>query len=291
VELSDKAASNYKMAENESVVLETSLTTCHVGEPPANSAAHLLLFSGRGLFFLVCSFRQVAEKYVMHASDITMKSPGDPNEGAQWRSGDEEYKHDNSATLAAYSNTADILMDNNKFAMAAKICKKMGAINEKEHNTAEAIKSYGMAANWSANKQISRDAHLTALVSCSLLLLLPYVSFVSHMSEHAKSFAKRNYVDNAFVDAEDSKRAIIKPQTPDVGIQRMKQEMMRNKIKQANENGDSQEAMRILEMVIQTSNESNDPDVKNIIKEAATKVRQQASTHTSTTARRSFLDR
>jgi hypothetical protein len=111
------------------------------------------------------------------------------------------------------------------------------------------------------------------------------------MSEHAKSFAKRNYVDNAFVDAEDSKRAIIKPQTPDVGIQRMKQEMMRNKIKQANENGDSQEAMRILEMVIQTSNESNDPDVKNIIKEAATKVRQQASTHTSTTARRSFLDR
>jgi tetratricopeptide (TPR) repeat protein len=113
-------------------------------------AAHLWLFSAHRLFSLLCLFRQEAgETYEKCANIIATKLSDEHSVGIQWENAAKAYKNVNSAAaLAAYSNAVAILMDNNKFAMAAKIWKEMGAINEKEHNTAEAIKTYEKAANW-----------------------------------------------------------------------------------------------------------------------------------------------
>ena len=42
-------------------------------------------------------------------------------------------------------------MENNKFAMAAKIWKEMGTLHEKEHNAVGAMSCFQKAADWCAH--------------------------------------------------------------------------------------------------------------------------------------------
>ena len=99
------------------------------------------------------SRQDAGDTYAKCANIIATKWSDEHSVGIQWENAGKAYKNVNSAaTLAAYSTAVAILMDTNKFAMAAKLWKEMGAINEKEHNTAEAIKTYEKAANWSANQ-------------------------------------------------------------------------------------------------------------------------------------------
>jgi hypothetical protein len=95
----------------------------------------------------VLSFRSVSTNI------LATKLSNEHSVGIQWENVAKAYSNIHSAAaLAADSHAAAIQIDN-KFAMAAKIWKEMGVINEKEHNTAEAIKTDEKAANWSANKR------------------------------------------------------------------------------------------------------------------------------------------
>jgi hypothetical protein len=88
-------------------------------------------------------------------------------------------------------------MDNNKFAMAAKIWKEMSAIHEKEHNTAEAIKTDEKATNWSANKRSGNIATASTVIRrvCSLLLLSSAsVSSVSYDPDNRTSNANALWI-------------------------------------------------------------------------------------------------
>ena len=54
-------------------------------------------------------------------------------------------------------------MENNKFAMAAKIWKEMGMLHEKEHNAVGAMSCFQKAADWCAHGGHTNDGGLSLL--------------------------------------------------------------------------------------------------------------------------------
>lgn len=54
-------------------------------------------------------------------------------------------------------------MENNKFAMAAKIWKEMGMLHEKEHNAVGAMSCFQKAADWCAHGGHTNDGVLSLL--------------------------------------------------------------------------------------------------------------------------------
>lgn len=52
-----------------------------------------------------------------------------------------------SECLSCYNSAVEILMENNKFSMGAKIWKEIGTLQEKEHDLKGALASYAKAAD------------------------------------------------------------------------------------------------------------------------------------------------
>jgi len=109
IEMLEKAASNYKMNKN---------------------------------------WQEAGETYEKCATITAEKLRDEHSVSTHWENAAKSFKNVNpKAALRAYQNAVEILMENNKFAMAAKLWKEMGAINEKEHNVAAALQTYEKAAN------------------------------------------------------------------------------------------------------------------------------------------------
>lgn len=131
VELYEKAAAQYKMSKN---------------------------WAEAGAVYRAC-----AELY-----RDKLKEPHD--ESVAYENAAKAFKNvDTREALKCYGHAVELLMENNKFSMAAKIWKEMGSLQEKEHDTRAAINSFQKAGDCyeADNSQANTTAMLAKVAALS----------------------------------------------------------------------------------------------------------------------------
>jgi tetratricopeptide (TPR) repeat protein len=98
----------------------------------------------------VCDRQEAGQAYEQVAEINSKKLKDFHGTQGGWENAAKAYKNVNlRAAVGAYTRAVSILMENNKFAQAAKLWKEMGVLYEKEYNTNDACKAYQKAADWS----------------------------------------------------------------------------------------------------------------------------------------------
>jgi len=111
-------------------------------------AAIELLEKAAAQYKLNKNWQEAGEVYAQMAQIYTDKLREQHDAGVNWQNAAKAFSNVNTReAIRCYQAAVDILMENNKFNIAAKLWREMGTIQEKEHQLATAMQSYQKAAD------------------------------------------------------------------------------------------------------------------------------------------------